>query len=193
MSSSSSSSSSTSSSISNCGILVVVANTLLYKETQHYRGVNEKGVHAYKSTRSIRRTNGSSKFHIYLSSRSEMNGVLGHLCAHIGKNGPGEPPEDSEMNEMTQTQDSEFEPWRSETMHATSRSRRFQTILNQYEWAGKKQFTYLSSARQEVFFGMELVWKGWLHHILMSVVITIQWHWALFPVWKLDLHHHMCW
>ena len=30
-----------------------------------------------------------------------MNGVLGHLCAHIGQIGPGEPPEDGEMNEMT--------------------------------------------------------------------------------------------
>ena len=30
-----------------------------------------------------------------------MNGVLGHLCANIGKTGPGKTPEDGEMNEMT--------------------------------------------------------------------------------------------
>ena len=30
-----------------------------------------------------------------------MNRVLGLTCAHIGSTGPGEPPEDSEMNEMT--------------------------------------------------------------------------------------------
>ena len=30
-----------------------------------------------------------------------MNRVLGHLCAHIGLTGPGEPPEDDEMIEMT--------------------------------------------------------------------------------------------
>ena len=37
------------------------------------------------------------------------------------------------MNEMTyQTQDSKFEPWRSEAEHATSRSRRFPTIFNLY-------------------------------------------------------------
>ena len=30
-----------------------------------------------------------------------MNRALGHLCAHIGQTGPGEPPEDGEMNEMT--------------------------------------------------------------------------------------------
>ena len=29
-----------------------------------------------------------------------LNGVLGHLCAYIGQPGPGEPPEDGEMNEM---------------------------------------------------------------------------------------------
>ena len=61
-----------------------------------------------------------------------MNRALGHLCPHIGKTGPVEPPEDGEMNEMTvlQTQDSKFEPWRSEAEHATSRSRRLPTILN---------------------------------------------------------------
>ena len=30
-----------------------------------------------------------------------MNRALGHLCPHIGKTGPGEPPEAGEMNEMT--------------------------------------------------------------------------------------------
>ena len=32
---------------------------------------------------------------------NEMNGVLGHLCAHVGKTGPGEPLDGGEMNEMT--------------------------------------------------------------------------------------------
>ena len=32
-----------------------------------------------------------------------MNRTLGHLCAHIGQAGPGEPPEDGEMVEMTLT------------------------------------------------------------------------------------------
>ena len=32
---------------------------------------------------------------------NEMNRALGHLCAHIGQTGPGEPPEDGEMIEMT--------------------------------------------------------------------------------------------
>ena len=31
-----------------------------------------------------------------------INGVLGHLCAHIGQIGLGETPEDVEMNETTQ-------------------------------------------------------------------------------------------
>ena len=29
-----------------------------------------------------------------------MNGVLSHLCAHIGSTGPDEPPEDGEINAM---------------------------------------------------------------------------------------------
>ena len=33
--------------------------------------------------------------------RNEMNRALGHLCAHIGSTGPGEPPEDGEMIEIT--------------------------------------------------------------------------------------------
>ena len=42
-----------------------------------------------------------------------------------------------------QTQDSKFKPWRSQAEHATSRSRRLPTILNHYEWAGKKHFVSL--------------------------------------------------
>ena len=41
------------------------------------------------------------------------------------------------------TQDSKFEPWRSEAEQATSRSRRLPTILILYEWAGKKHFVSL--------------------------------------------------
>ena len=42
-----------------------------------------------------------------------------------------------------QTQDSKFEPCRSEAEHATSRSRRLPTILIIYEWARKKHFVSL--------------------------------------------------
>ena len=38
---------------------------------------------------------------IMLVHKNEMNRALGHLCAHIGYTGPGEPPEDGEMIEMT--------------------------------------------------------------------------------------------
>ena len=30
-----------------------------------------------------------------------IKGVLGHICLNMGNTGPGEPPEDDEMNEMT--------------------------------------------------------------------------------------------
>ena len=36
-----------------------------------------------------------------LNIQNEMNRALGHYCAHTGETGPGEPPEDGEMSEMT--------------------------------------------------------------------------------------------
>ena len=42
-----------------------------------------------------------------------------------------------------QTWDLEFEPWRSEGEHATSRSRRLPTILNHHVWTGKKHVVSL--------------------------------------------------
>ena len=97
----------------------------------------------------------------YLKERkwNEMDGVLGQICAHICLTGPGEPPEDGEIKEnriwfyfpwwdewddtALQTQDSKFEPCRSEAEHATSRSWRLPTILYLNEWAGKKHFVSL--------------------------------------------------
>ena len=37
----------------------------------------------------------------FVGPKNEMNRPLGHLCALIGWTGPGEPPEDGEMIEMT--------------------------------------------------------------------------------------------
>ena len=48
-----------------------------------------------------------------------------------------------------QTQDSIFEHWRSEAERATSRSRRFPTILNVYEGAGIKTFCFFDTLRPE--------------------------------------------
>ena len=36
-----------------------------------------------------------------LTTKMKMNRAFGHPCAHIGLTGPGEPPEDGEMIEMT--------------------------------------------------------------------------------------------
>ena len=47
---------------------------------------------------------------------------------------------------VLQTQDSKFEPWRSEAEHATSRSRRLPTILTFTRWMGKKQFCFFQTA-----------------------------------------------
>ena len=38
---------------------------------------------------------------------------------------------------VLKTQDSKFDPWRSEAEHATSRSRKLPTILRLCEWAGR--------------------------------------------------------
>ena len=57
---------------------------------------------------------------------------LGHLCAHIGWTGPGEPPEDGEMHEMTLSSRHRMlnsSPGGPTAEHATSRSRRLPTIL----------------------------------------------------------------
>ena len=48
-----------------------------------------------------------------------------------------------------QTQDSKFEAWRSEADNAISRSQRLPTILNLYEWAGKKHFVSLKLECQD--------------------------------------------
>ena len=36
-----------------------------------------------------------------VADKNEMNRASGHLCAHIGLTGPGKPPKDGEMIEMT--------------------------------------------------------------------------------------------
>ena len=48
---------------------------------------------------------------------------------------------------VLQTQDSKFEPWRSEAEHATSRSRRLPTILTFTRGWGRNIFLFLSNRR----------------------------------------------
>ena len=60
---------------------------------------------------------------------------------------------------VLQTQDSKFEPWRSEAEHATSRSRRLPTILTFTRWWGRNIFVSLKPPRP----GTEprtLAWKA---------------------------------
>ena len=85
-----------------------------------------------------------------LTTWNEMNRALGHLCAHIGWTGPGEPPEDGEIDDwddtVLQTQDSKFEPWWAEAEHATSRSRRLPTILTFTRGWGRNIFYFFQTA-----------------------------------------------
>ena len=49
-----------------------------------------------------KRTSKMSDFRLVLRwKRNETNRALGHFCAHIGSIGPGKPPEDGDMSEMT--------------------------------------------------------------------------------------------
>ena len=48
-----------------------------------------------------------------------MNGVLGHLCAHVGYT-RSETPANGDI--ALQTQNSKFENWQSDAEHSTSRS-----------------------------------------------------------------------
>ena len=78
-----------------------------------------------------------------------MNRTLGHLCAHIGLTGPGEPPEDGEMIEMTlssrhRMRNSSPGGLRRSTLplgHGTPRNTDFHT------WMEKKHFLFLSNRR----------------------------------------------
>ena len=47
---------------------------------------------------------------------------------------------------VLQTQDSKFEPWRSEAEHATSRSWRLPNNTEFYTWVGKKHFCFFQTA-----------------------------------------------
>ena len=47
---------------------------------------------------------------------------------------------------VLQTQNSKFEPWRSEAEHATSRSGRLPKILTCDTWMGKKHFCFFQTA-----------------------------------------------
>ena len=64
-------------------------------------------------------------------NENEMNGQ------HVGKTGPGD-EWDVWDDTALQTQALKFGPWWFEAGNATSRSRRLPTILDRYEWAGKK-------------------------------------------------------
>ena len=94
--------------------------------------------------------------------RVEMNRALGHLCAHYRLNwarrtswGWWEEWDDT----VLQTQDSTFEPWRSETEHATSRSRRLATILSFIRGWGRNIFVSFKPPRPATEHG-NLAWKA---------------------------------
>ena len=68
-----------------------------------------------------------------------MNGVLGHLCADIGKTGQREPPEDGEMSEMTLPSRHSIRYSSPDGLRpSTLPQRGLLTILHIYDWVEKK-------------------------------------------------------
>ena len=74
---------------------------------------------------------------------------------------------------VLQTQDSKFEPWRSEAEHATSRSRRLPTILTFTRGSGEKHFLFLLNRRDresnpELWRERPPPFSIWNHHKCLS-------------------------
>ena len=84
------------------------------------------------------------------SKWNEMNRATGYLCEHItGLNWARKTSWgwwDEWDDTVLQTQDSKFEPWRSEAEYATSRSRRLPTIMSFTRGWGRTFFCFFQTA-----------------------------------------------
>ena len=76
---------------------------------------------------------------------------------------------------VLQTQDSKFEPWRSEAEHATSRSRRLPTILTFTRGWGRNNYVSFKSPRP----GTEPRTLAWKAAVLTTTLGPPPW-----PAWK---------
>ena len=88
---------------------------------------------------------------------------------------------------VLQTQDSKFEPWRSEVQHATSRSRRLRTILTFTRGWGRNIFVSFKPSRP----GTEPRTPAWKAAVLTTVLMQL----LKLPAWKvgdrgLEPHTH---
>ena len=83
-------------------------------------------------------------------NENEMNRALSHLCAHNYRLNWARRTSwgwwDDWDDTVLQTQDSKFEPWRSEAKHATSLSRRLPTILTFTRGWGRNIFCFFQTA-----------------------------------------------
>ena len=70
-------------------------------------------------------------------------GGLGHICAHIGNTGPGEPPEDDEMNEMTL-------PFRHRIRNSNAGGLRLSS-LPLIPWGSPQNWIFMSEQRRNIF------------------------------------------
>ena len=82
-----------------------------------------------------------------LDWQNEMNGALGHLCAHIDWTGPREPPEDGEMNKMTL-------PSRHRIRNSSPDDLRLSTLPLGH--GGPPQYLIMSERRRNIFVSLKL-------------------------------------
>ena len=72
-----------------------------------------------------------------------MNRALGHLCAHIGQTGPGEPPENGEMIEMTLSSRHRIRNSNTGGLRPVTEAPH---NTNCHTWMGKKHFCFFQTA-----------------------------------------------
>ena len=95
--------------------------------------------------------------------KNEMNRALGHLCAHIGQTGPGEPPEDGEMIEMTLSSRHRI---RNSSPGGLEGRARYLSVTEAthntdfHTWMGKKHFLFISNRRDRDNLPRTLAWKA---------------------------------
>ena len=122
---------------------------------------------------------------------NEMNVVSGHVCAHIGSAGPGEPPEDGEIIEMTLSS-------RHRTRNSRPRGLRPSTLPLGH--GGSPQY-WLShvDGEETVFESFESFWKflkgsGANHYPrapALQIYNTVFWK-PQFLMFFLENHFHWC-
>ena len=115
-----------------------------------------------------------------------MNRALCHFCAHADLIGPGEPPEDGEMSEMTlpsrhRIQTLEVWGW-AHYLSATVAPHNTEF----YEWMGKKHFCFFQTAKTGKGTQNSSVRGSGANHYPLALAHMTRKYWL-----RTDTHHHI--